>query len=513
MQRDLHIPASLYPWITTAYLVVSTVMVPIYGKLSDSFGRKRILMIGIALFVSGSALCGFSRTTVHLILFRALQGSGAAALFTSAFAVIADIFPPAVRGKYTGLFGAVFGLSSIVGPLLGGFLTDRFGWNWVFFVNVPLGIIALIFIWTRMPVFSFEHKARPAVDYLGALSLACFVVPFLVALSLAKVGPGRGELGWHSLPILGLMALAILSFVAFVYAERRAPDPLLDLKLFSNRVFGIGNAAAFTLGGSFLSSIVFLPLFMVNVVGLSATSSGLTMTPLVLGTVFGNVVSGQLVTRLGRYKPLMIIGLLILLVSFGVLGWTLTPHSTEWGVTLKMVLVGLGLGPAIPLYTLAIQNAVTPQQIGVATSTVTFFRQMGQTIGVAVLGAVFATVFASQMRARLPGVPVSAISMSGAARSSPTPRAAPARSTATTHDRVPTHDPIPSHHPLKSTGGSKPAGDSKVLTARKEAFSIAIEDLYRLNILVTLLGLGLTIALPELPLRKTNRMPAGAGAS
>jgi EmrB/QacA subfamily drug resistance transporter len=401
IQKALNIDNALYSWITTAYLVASTVMVPIYGKLSDLYGRKPILLIGIGIFLLGSFLCGFANSAAFLIIARAIQGLGSAALFTSALSIISDMFPPAERGKYSGLFGAVFGLSSVVGPLVGGFLTDNISWQSNFYVNLPVGAIALFFIITKMPNLNVTQN-KPTIDYLGAFWLIVGIVPLLLGLSLGKTEIINGELGflWTSAEILGLFALAIIGIVAFIITERRAKDPLLDMGLFKNSTFAIGNAAAFVIGMGFLGAIVFLPLFMQRVVGVSATSSGFASIPLVMGLVVGNIVSGQLVSRFGRYKPLMLIGLIIMVLGFGIAGFTLTVNSTYWEVFFKMIVMGLGLGPSIPLFTLAIQNAVSPTKIGVATASATFFRQMGSTIGVAILGSVFANVLSGDLKTK-----------------------------------------------------------------------------------------------------------------
>ncbi|WP_309570880.1 MDR family MFS transporter [Deinococcus sp.] len=412
IQKDLRIDPSLYTWITTSYLVASTVMVPIYGKLSDLYGRRRILMFGIVSFLIGSLLCGLSGEpfmgnflgggTGQLIAFRAVQGFGSAALFTTAFAVVSDLFAPAERGRYTGLFGAVFGISSVLGPLIGGFLTDHASWHWVFYVNLPIGLIAMAFILTRMPPLKHlygQADAKPRLDLLGALWLVVAVVPLLLALSLGKSTLTPGETGflWGSWQVLGMFAVAAVGIAAFLITERRAPDPLMNLGLFRNRVFSVGSAATFLLGMSFLGPIIFLPLFMVNVVGLSATNSGLTLTPLVLGLVAGNILSGQLVSRIGRYKGIMVVSLILLMAAFVIMGLTLHPDATQGSVTWKMILIGLGLGPSIPLYTLAIQNASDPRLTGQVTSAVTFFRNLGQVVGVAILGTLFANTLSSEL--------------------------------------------------------------------------------------------------------------------
>jgi EmrB/QacA subfamily drug resistance transporter len=402
IQADLKIEASLFGWVSTAYLVSSTVMVPIYGKLSDIFGRKPILLIGIIIFLVGSVLCGISSQTWEIIASRAIQGLGSAALFTSALAIIADMFPPTERGKYSGLFGAVFGLSSVVGPLVGGFLTDNFSWHWVFFVNLPVGAIALAFIISKMPNLNLVQN-KPSIDYAGAAALLFATIPLLLALSLGKTSVRAGETGflWGSPEILGMFAVSVVGLIAFIAIERRAKDPLLDLNLFANPAFSIANAAAFVIGMGFLGAIIFLPIFMQNVVGLSATASGFAGLPLVIGLVIGNVLSGQLVSRFGRYKPLMLVGLVIMMLGFAIAGFTLTAQSTFWEVFAKMLVMGMGLGPSIPLYTLAIQTAAPVQKIGIATSSATFFRSMGSSVGLAIFFSVFGNLFAQNLPLKL----------------------------------------------------------------------------------------------------------------
>jgi EmrB/QacA subfamily drug resistance transporter len=399
IQESLRIPNALYVWITTAYMVGGTVLVPVYGKLSDLFGRKRIILSGVTIFLIASALCGVSQNSGQLIAFRALQGIGSASLFTTAFAVIADLFPPSERGKYSGMFGAVFGLASLVGPLLGGFITDNFGWHWVFFINLPIGAVALFFIITRMPPLRRALATPPRVDVLGAVMLALGVIPLLLALSFGRSQLRAGEAGylWGSWQIFAMLGAALTFSTAFVLVERTAAEPLVDLTLFKDKVFAVGNATIFVNGAAFMAPLIFLPLYMVKVVGVTNTASGLTISPLVMGIVAGNVVSGQLVSRFGKYKPLMLGSLLLLMIGFAVMAFTLRPDSTQAEVTLKMILVGLGLGPAIPLYTIAVQNAVRPEQMGVATSIGTFSRQMGATIGIAVAGTLFANTLQNGM--------------------------------------------------------------------------------------------------------------------
>src|SRR6218665_301165 len=537
IQSDLGIPVSLYAWITTSYLVTSTVLVPVYGKLSDGFGRRRILVIGIIIFLVGSALCGLSRTSLQLILARALQGAGSASLFTSSFAIVADIFPPSERGKYQGIFGGLFGLSSVVGPLVGGFLTDHLSWHWVFFVNLPLGVVALGFILTRMPPLRREG-ARSSLDLWGTFTLIVAPVPLLVAWSLGRresLVDGTGY-AWDSPLILGMLGLSAVGFAAFVFVERSVREPLLDLTLFRNRVFAVGNLATFLNGGSFLGPIVFLPLFMVNVVGLSATRSGLTLMPLTLSIVVGNVLAGQLVSRWGRYKPLMLMAQGVLVIAFALMGFTLTPDSTQGELTWKMIVVGLGLGPAIPLFTLAIQNGVAPHQVGVATASATFFRQMGSTMGVALLGTVFGGVLGSSMVTHMDeatrGLPAEyrrpfvsqAAEGQGMGEGTPGQRAfdAGALKARIAGELAKQREALV---PAAEAGDAAARGRlwdltriqesidatvDRVELAFKQAFSEAIRALYTVSLIVAALAFLVVLALPGLPLRKSNEPMPGA---
>jgi EmrB/QacA subfamily drug resistance transporter len=507
IQHELHIEHALYVWITTAYLVASTVLVPVYGKLSDLYGRRRILLAGIGIFLVGSAACGVAQSSTQLIAFRALQGAGSAALFTSAFAVVADLFPPAERGKWQGMFGAAFGLSSVIGPLLGGFITDHFGWNWVFYVNVPIGAVAIVFILRYMPPLRMELARRPTLDIAGAVALAVGALPLLLALSLGHPEGKVGEPGWPwlSWQIVALFGTSLVGTIAFVQIERRAASPLIDLKLFRIKTVAIGSAAAFVVGASFLGAIVFLPLFMVNVVGVSATAAGLTTTPLTFGIVAANITAGQAVSRIGKYKGILLAALIVQMGAYVLLALTLSPASKRGHVSAEMVLLGIGLGPAIPLFTLAIQTAVPVHEIGVATAAATFFRQMGATVGLAIVGTVFATSFATVTQRELPPEAIAWMERHHGNSEGDASVAFDAQKIEAQFDASSEASAMPAaarahvHEVIEKTG-----------PVLKTAFSEALVRAFWVSLAITALGLLLTAFLPALPLRTGPRPPPAA---
>lgn len=381
----------LLAWVSTGYLVASTTMVPVYGKLSDLYGRRAIVLFGIVVFLTGSALCGVAGSMLQLILFRVLQGVGAAALTSSAFAVPADLYPPAERARYQGLFGAVFALSSVIGPYLGGFLTDTLSWRWVFYVNVPLGVVALLFILAKMP--RLASGLRQPIDWLGTLLLITAVVPLLLGLTLDK-----NAMPWTSPLVIGLFAVAAVGAVLFLVVEVRAPSPVLPLELFRIRTVAVVSAASVFLGAAFMGAVFFLSLFMVNVVGVSATAAGSTLIPLTFAVVVGAMTSSLLVHRLGRYKIVILTGFAVALVGYVLLA-TMEPSVTRWGVTWRMIVLGLGLGPAMPLLNLAVQNAAPFGKVGIVTGVRQFSMQIGGAIGLALFGLVLSSVLAAELRA------------------------------------------------------------------------------------------------------------------
>ena len=383
----------LLAWVSTSYLLASTAMVPIYGKLSDIYGRKIILLIGTVIFLVGSALSGIAPSMIMLVIFRGLQGLGAAALTSTAFAVPADLFVPAERPRYQGIFTGVFGLASVIGPYLGGLLTDGPGWRWVFYVNLPLGLLAMAFIAIKMP--RLHSGLRVTVDYLGSALLMVAVVPLLLALTLDKT-----VYAWTSPLILGLFAVAALGLVLFVLVERRAAGPIIPLRLFRIRTFSLLTVISLLVGVTFFTSVLFLSIYLVNVLGVSATASGTTLIPLMGGMVVSSIVSSMIVQRLGRYKVVALLGLLIMTVG---LWWLsrLDVTTTLGEVRVHMVVMGVGLGLAMPILTLVLQNAVPFEFVGAATASRQFFQQLGQVLGAAIFGAILTTTLTTAIVANL----------------------------------------------------------------------------------------------------------------
>lgn len=387
-----------YTWVTTAYLLTSTVMVPIYGKLSDIFGRKPIFMIGVTLFLVGSALSGASQSMLQLILFRGFQGIGAGALMPIAMTVVGDLFTPRERGKWQGITGAVFGLSSILGPTLGGWIADNFTWRWVFYVNLPIGLAAMLVLIFLMP--QLRAKDRSArIDYIGCALIALGTVPMLLGFTWA--GTTYAWLSWQVLGLIvgGVVVLGLFVFYE-IHLERRDAQPIIEPTLFKNRIFSVSSLVTVIFGMGLFGSVSFIPLFVQGVAGSSATNSGVILMPLMLTAMASSIVSGQLVSRLGKYKWLTIISMVISVIGTYLL-FRLDAHSGNLDVVLAMVILGLGMGTGMSLYTLIVQNAL-PRKIAQATSSLTFFRQIGATVGLAAMGSLMVSSFPSAFTSALP---------------------------------------------------------------------------------------------------------------
>jgi EmrB/QacA subfamily drug resistance transporter len=369
-------------WVVTAYILTSTISTPLYGKLGDLYGRKRLFQAAIAIFIVGSALCGIAHSMDQLIAFRALQGLGSGGLMVGAFAIIGDVVPPRERGRYQGYMGGVFAFSSVVGPLIGGFLTDQASWRWVFYVNLPVGILALVVVAIVLPVAGERRSHR--IDVEGAALLAGFAGALTLALTW-----GGTQYAWGSGMIVGLLVGGFVCAVLFWFQEKRAAEPIIPPSLFANAIFNASAGMGFLVLLAMFGAMIYLPLFMQVVHGVSATSSGLRLLPLMAGVLAASIGSGRLISQMGRYRPFPIVGTLLMTVGIALL----SQIHVDTGYALlavAMLLLGVGIGLVMPVLVLAVQNAVPPRDMGTATSGTMFFRQIGGSFGVAIFGAIFA---------------------------------------------------------------------------------------------------------------------------
>ena len=486
----------LYVWVVTIYLLTATVSGPIYGKLSDQFGRRPMMMIGVSLFLVGSLLCGLSQEMWQLILFRGLQGVGAGAIFPIALAVIGDLFSPRERGKYQGLFGGIFAIASIVGPALGGFLTDAISWHWVFLVNLPLGLVALAVLWRLLPAVRHPETVR-SIDYLGAAVFTGAIVPFLLGLTNKQTGE------WTDPQVGGFILVGLLLGAVFVWVESRAAEPILPLELFRNRTVTGSIIATLLITFGFFGAIIFIPRWFQFVLGSSATVSGYQMLPLMAGVMGSSIASGLIVARTGRYKWMtvgaMLVGTIGLFLFTGL--HATSDIATVW---VWMFIAGLGIGPSFAVFTIVVQSAVEPRMLGAATSALTFFRQVGGSIGLAIAGTVFGSSFAAEVPRQL------------AARNVPQPlidgfgQNAAEMQGQLTGVGVDLGSQILSSVPVAVRPMVEPFV-GQIVDAIHEAFSLAIAN----AMWIALAGaagaaLVMIVLVPELPLRRTQGQGAAA---
>ncbi|HEX2313453.1 MAG TPA: MFS transporter [Thermomonospora sp.] len=368
-------------WVVTAYLLASTAATPLWGKLGDQLGRKHLFQAAIVIFLVGSALCGFSRNMTELIAFRAVQGVGGGGLMSLALAIVGDVVPPRERGRYQGFFGAVFGVSSVLGPLLGGFFVDHLTWRWVFYINLPLGVIALVVV--AAVLHARERRERHRIDYAGIALLGAATVCLVLVATW-----GGNQYAWASPVIIGLCAAAVLAGIGWYVAERRAAEPVLPLELFTKEVFVMCSAVGFVVGFAMFGALTYLPLFLQVVHGISPTMSGVHLLPMVLGMLVTSVLSGQLITRIGRYKIYPVVGMVITTFALWLLS-RMDQHTASVVMNLYFLVLGLGLGLVMQVIVIAAQNTVPYRDLGAATSGVTYFRSIGGSFGVAVFGSLF----------------------------------------------------------------------------------------------------------------------------
>ena len=469
-------------WVYTSYLLASTVGVPIYGKLSDIYGRRIFFLAGMAIFLLGSALSGTSQDMTQLIIYRGIQGLGAGALMPIAQAIIGDIFPPSERGKWQGLFIAVFGLATIVGPVLGGWITDNWGWRWVFYVNMPVGILALIFAGITMP--NLVVRRRHKIDYLGSAALVLWSVPLLLAISF-----GGNQYAWNSWQILSLFAAAAVMLLAFIVIELRAAEPIISPRLFKNSIFSVSMLTTFLLSAGMFGAILYLPYFVQDVLGQSATNSGVVLTPMMLGFMFSSLVGGQILSRTGKYKVLALGGFAVASVGMYLLS-RMNIATSNAELVRNMIITGLGIGVMMSLFTIVVQNAFPFRMLGEVTATLSFFRSMGGTIGLAALGAVMTNAFTNNLQSSMPAALKPYISVNSLTNVG-----------------------------QSANGGSSAAMQAKFAqfgpqgavllhqleTAVKTSFSSAVTEIFLIGTGMMILAFVATLFLKEIPLRKSNR--------
>src|SRR5947209_1138897 len=484
-----HIVASMggldhYAWVVTAYLLASTVSIPIWGKLSDIYGRRTFFILGMIIFLIGSALAGTSQNMTELIIYRGIQGLGAGAMMPIAMAIIGDLFPPAERGKWQGLIVAVFGLASIVGPTLGGWITDNWGWRWVFYVNMPVGVIAILTAGFVMP--KLVIRRQHIIDYLGVVTLIAGTVPLLLAFSWAGT-----QYAWNSWQIIGSFIFAAGMLVIFVFIEMRAAEPIISPKLFKNSIFTISTIAMFLVSAGMFGAILYLPLFVQGVLGQSATNSGVVLTPLMLGFMFSSIVGGQLLSRTGRYKILAIAGFIIAAIGMFMLS-RMTPATTQGEVVRNMLVTGLGMGVMMSLFTIVVQNAFPYRQLGEVTASLTFFRSIGSTMGVAVMGTIMINRFQNAMQSNIPALLKRVVPANRLAQlENPQLLLAP--------DVV-----AKIQHNFAALGPQGLVIFRQLIDAIRLSLSTAITSVFFLGFIIMLLGLFSVFFLREIPLRKSH---------
>jgi EmrB/QacA subfamily drug resistance transporter len=486
---------SMLSWVFTAYMLTSTISVPLYGKLSDLYGRKIFFVSGIVIFMAGSAMAGASTTMWWLIMSRAIQGIGGGAIMVNAVAVIGDLFPPAERGKWQGLVGAVFGLSSVIGPLLGGWITDNSTWRWIFYINLPLGLITVFVLLTVLPKIASDYKQKN-IDFLGGTTLAFSLTSLLLAMEWSV-----GKYGWEAWQTLGLFGAALVGLIAFIAVELRAEEPILPMELFRKRIFNVSAIVTFVSGLAMFGGIMYIPLFAQSVTGISATNSGLILTPMMLGLVVASAINGQIISRTGKYKISAFIGAAVTTLGLYMMS-LMTGETTSTGLIINMVVMGLGIGITMPIFLVAVQSAFEHKMLGVVTASIQLFRSIGGTIGVAIFG----TILNNQLVDRLSGVAADKAL-------SPLFKASPSLAGMVTD--------VNKVQILLSKAGQAqmnalaaklpPAFKAPVVEALnhlsvvlKDAFAGSVSHVFLIASIMSAVAIVTVLFLPEIPLRKTN---------
>ncbi|MDA1188637.1 MAG: MDR family MFS transporter [Chloroflexi bacterium] len=476
-----------FTWVTTAYLVTSTAIIPVAGKLSDIYGRKIFFIGGAAIFIIGSILAGISQSMNQLILFRALQGVGGGILFANAFIAVGDLFPPADRGKYLGFIAATFGIASIVGPVVGGFITDALSWHWVFLINVPIGVPIMLLFVKFFPNIKSTVKERH-IDFFGIALLVVGVSTLVLGLSW-----GGSSFPWSSPQVIAMVVVAALCTITFIFWEQRARNPVMPLGVYKNPIVAVSVFAVFFSGFGMFAGSVFVPLYFQGVLGESPTSTGSILTPMMMGTVVGASLAGQLMARFGgHYKYVSLIGLAIL--GAGLFLSSQMDIDTNRGMAiLNIILMGFGLGMSLPTYSLAVQNAVPHNQLGVVTSAVQFMRSIGGTVGLAVLGTVMAARFAANVAEELEPQATTALTPDLIADISRNPRVLVDSEALTALENT-----------LTESGANGMDIAQQIVHTLREVLTSALSDVFLVTLGVTIIAIIITLFLKEIPLRTSN---------
>ncbi|TYR76586.1 DHA2 family efflux MFS transporter permease subunit [Rossellomorea vietnamensis] len=478
-----------YSWVFTIFMLTSSVTAILVGKLSDMYGRKPFILIGIGVFTAGSFLNGLSTSIIELIAFRGIQGLGAGMIMSTSFTAVGDLFAPRERGRWQGLMGGIFGLASVFGPTLGGWIVDNAEWHWVFWVFLPFGLVAFLMIWRLFPSQTIKEKKK--VDYLGSIMLSLTIIPLLLAFTW-----GGNDFEWVSFQIIGLFSVTAAALILFIMIEKRAANPVLPLHLFKNQIFTLSNAIGFILGAGMFGAIMYMPFFIQGVIGTSATKSGFVMMPMTLSMVFASAIGGQIITKTGKYKLIALIGLFVMgsgLASLSMMG----TDTTNTTAVINMIIVGLGLGLSFPVFTLTVQNAVQHQYLGVATAATQLFRQIGGTVGVAIMGTVMNNSMSTRMNQEL-----SKLKGNSDLEALP-PEAAAQLQT------LQSPQSLMDGEKLQEIQASLPnemqAVFVKTIEIVRESLSYSLTNVFLIGAFVLFSGFLLTFFLKEIPLRMTNK--------
>jgi EmrB/QacA subfamily drug resistance transporter len=478
-----------FSWVFTIYMLASSITAILVGKLSDIYGRKPFILIGIGIFIVGSFLSGLSDTIIQLIIYRGIQGFGGGMIMSTAFTAVGDLFSPRERGRWQGIMSGVFGLASVFGPTLGGWIVDNADWHWVFWVFLPVGIIAFILIWMMFP--AVERQAKEPVDYFGSLFLTLTIIPLLLAFSW-----GGTEYDWDSVQILGLFSATILSLIVFIMIERKVKSPVLPLNLFKNSIFTVSNVIGFILGAGMFGAIMYMPFFIQGVIGTSATASGLVMMPMTLSMVAASAIGGQFITKTGKYKAFALVGLFVM--ASGMVSMSFMDTDTTNAIAvINMIIVGVGLGIAFPIFTLTVQNAVEQKFLGVATASSQLFRQLGGTIGVAIMGTIMTTRMQDKMESL---AKESGVDMGSMTNTDP----ALAEGLKELQNPQVLMDPDKLDQIQASLPEQMQSLFTQLVDMLREALSYSLSGVFLVGAIVIGTGFLLTFFLKEIPLRQSN---------